>query len=85
MANILYYTETVTDAGATYTFDVESTSQQLVIVPDTNPQTMLANIVVNFSGTPSDGQSIQIHWNKGLVMNGNTFTINGIVLTDIQA
>jgi hypothetical protein len=76
--------ETVTSAGGTYTVDVETLTDGLYIVPNSPPLTLVANIAVNFSGTPSDQQVILVGWGH-YDLNGNTITINGISLTDTQA
>lgn len=76
--------ETVTSAGVTYTVDLETLTDGVYLVPNTTPVTLIANIVVNFSGTPSDQQVILVGWGQ-YALNGNTMTINGVTLTDTQA
>ena len=85
MAIVVYDRQVVTDAGGTYTVVAENNLDALLLVPTTDPLTMLANIVVNFSGTPFEGQQIRVGWGKGFTLNGNTFTVNGISITDNQA
>jgi hypothetical protein len=80
-----YIDETVTDAGATITFGINNTIDTLVIRPDSSSITMLGNVAVNFSGTPNFGMQITVLWLGGFILNGNTFTINGVALTDLQA
>jgi hypothetical protein len=76
--------ETVTSAGGTYTVDVETLTDGVYLIPSSSPVTLVANVAVNFSGTPSDQQVITVGWGS-FVLNGNTFTVNGISLTDTQA
>lgn len=85
MALIPYRTETLTDAGATYSVDVTSAIDLFAIVPASNPLTMLANVVVNFTGTPSNGQEITVGWGEGITIGANSMTVNGVALTALQA
>lgn len=84
MAILNYSTHTITAAGATITIDVEYPVDLVVLAPSSAPLTMAGNIVVNFSGTPSDGQQILVAWSY-FNLNGNTMTINGISVNDLQA
>ena len=81
----IYRPETITDAGATISFSTETLTSCLLLRPTGGAITLLANVAVNFTGTPSDGQVIEVIWLAGFTLNGNTFTINGIALTDLQA
>jgi len=81
----IYRPETITDAGATISFSTETLTSCLLLSPTGGAITLLANVAVNFTGTPSDGQVIEVIWLAGFTLNGNTFTINGIALTDLQA
>ena len=76
MAISNYSTHTITAAGATITVDVEYPIDVVILAPSSAPLTMAGNIVVNFSGTPSDGQQIIVAWGY-FDLNGNTMTING--------
>lgn len=76
--------EEVTAAGGTYSVNLESFTDGLYLIPDSSPVTLVANIVVNFIGTPTDQQVITVGWGS-FILNGNTITINGVSLTDLQA
>jgi len=84
MAISNYSTHTITAAGATITVDVEYPIDVVILAPSSAPLTMAGNIVVNFSGTPSDGQQIIVAWGY-FDLNGNTMTINGASVNDLQA
>lgn len=74
----------VTAAGITYTVDLESLTDGVYLIPDSSPVTLAANIVVNFSGTPSDQQVITVGWGS-FILGANSITINGTALTGTQA
>lgn len=80
-----YQVQTITAAGATISFNTSFRLPTLVLKPDGGAVTLLANVVVNFTGTPIDGQEVVVMWLAGFTLNGNTFTINGISLSDLQA
>ena len=84
MANISYISETITSAGATIALDITTFPDALVLAPDTIPVSLLADVIVTFSGTPIDGQSITVAWGH-IDLNGNAMTINGISVSALQA
>lgn len=84
MALTTYLNETVTAAGVVVNLDIETPIDTLLLTPSANPTLLLANVVVNFSGTPSDGQVVSVGWIDGFSLNGNTFTVNGVTVTDIM-
>lgn len=71
--------------GETITFDLEALFDGLFLYPQASPQTMTANLVVNFTNVPSDGREVVVEWNGGFDLDGNDFTINGITVTDLMA
>lgn len=71
--------------GETITFDLEALFDGLFLYPQASPQTMAANLVVNFTNVPSDGREVVVEWNGGFDLDGNDFTINGITVTDLMA
>lgn len=85
MGLITIQTESIPAIGTVINFDIETLTDVLSLVPAANPQTMLGNVVVNFSGTPTDGQVIKVGITEGCVMNGNTYTVNGITIPDAIA
>lgn len=85
MAFDRYISYQITDAGTTISVDLGNPVDVIAMRPSANPITMLANIVVNFTGTPLNGVSFFTSWAAGFVLNGNTFTINGQSLTEHEA
>lgn len=85
MGLITIQTETIPAIGTVINFNVETLIDVLSLIPAANPQTMTGNVVVNFSGTPTDGQTIQVGITEGCVMSGNTYTVNGITIPDAIA
>lgn len=75
----------ISTAGETITFDVSAMFGGLFIYPETDPLTLAANVVVNFTNVPNNNRNVVIKWAKGFTLNGNTFTINGVSLTDLMA
>jgi hypothetical protein len=71
--------------GATITFDVDTLFGGVAIYPETDPLTLAANLVVNFTNTPSDGRNVFVKWNGGFDLDGNDFTINGVTVTALMA
>lgn len=80
-----YTSSIITDAGGTININVDANLDGILLVPATNPLLMSANIALNFVGTPLEGQSITVGWADGFQLNGNTFTINGVSVTDLMA
>lgn len=85
MGLITYQIETIPAIGTVINFDIETLTDVLSLIPAANPQTMTGNVVVNFSGTPTDGQIIKVGITEGCVMNGNTYTVNGFTIPDAIA
>lgn len=81
----VYQKYTITNAGQTITFDTDNEIPCLYLTPTGGAVTLLGNIAVNFTGTPSDGQVVSVIWEAGFTLNGNTFTINGISLTALES
>jgi len=74
----------VTSLGGTFTFELSTSADGFYIKPDTSPAVLAANLTFNFSGTPSDSQQIDAYF-YGIDLNGNTFTINGEVISEANA
>lgn len=74
----------VTSLGGTFTFELSTSADGFYIKPDTSPAVLSANLVFNFSGTPSDSQQIDAYF-YGIDLNGNRFTINGEVISEANA
>lgn len=83
MAAISY--KTIGSIGATVNINIENAASEYLLVADASPVVLAANVVVNFTGTPSEGTAIDIMWGGDFDLNGNTFTINGVSLSDLQA
>lgn len=71
--------------GQTITFNLDALFDGVFLYPQASPQTMTANLVVNFSNTPKDGREVVVEWNGNFDLDGNDFTINGITVTDLMA
>ncbi len=79
--------ETITNAGATVSIPVDKTAYGAAFVnldANNGAVTLAANLTVNFTGTPIDGQEVRVSWSNGFTLNGQTFTINGVSVTDYQ-
>jgi hypothetical protein len=80
-----YRPETITAAGVTISLDVAVLTDTLLLKPDGGAVTLASNVVVNFTGAAANGQIVEIQWYGGFTLSGNSFTINGIALSDLQA
>ena len=84
MAFQTYITHTITSAGASIAIDIQNPIDTVILAPSSAPLTMLGNITVTFSGTPTDGQLITVGFGY-FDLNGNSMTINGFSVTPLQA
>ena len=87
MASISFQKYEIATSGATITFNVDAMFDALLLTPETDPLTLSANLVVNFttSTSVSEGRTVSVIWSKGIDLDGNTFTINGVSVTQIMA
>lgn len=74
----------VTSLGGTFTFSLPIPADGFYIKPDTAPVVLAANLTFNFSGTPNEGAQVDAYF-YGIDLNGNTFTINGEVISEANA
>lgn len=80
-----YQPETLISTGGTINFSVESLTDVLLLKITGGAITLSANQIINFTGTPSDGQEVEVQWNAGTTLDGNDFQINGVKLSALQA
>lgn len=71
--------------GGTFDYEPTGAIQTLYIGATNNPLTLLADVIVNFTGTIAEGTIVScIVYGNPIALNGFSFTLNSVVLTQEQ-
>lgn len=71
-------------AGGTITIDSANPPAIVYVSPNTGSATLSGNVAFNMSGAPALGTIIEFIWSTGFTLNGHTFSLNGISISQAQ-